>query len=100
MFRQDLIIENIDLPDIVDIGTYTKITEVMPQSHRVFLAFAMHSRWKLTSIRRCSGGITEPSANNLNSWVLVGEHFPMPKIFNAYIEIFCEPLAMFRREKC
>ena len=28
MFRQDLIIENIDLPDIVDIGTYTKVTEV------------------------------------------------------------------------
>ena len=71
---------------------------LMALSHWAFLASPMHSRWKLTSIRRCSGGITEPSANNLV--VLVGEHFPMPKIFNACIEIFREPLAMFCREKC
>ena len=35
-----------------------------------FLASPMHSRWKLTSIRRCSGGITEPSANNLLVFML------------------------------
>ena len=40
----------------------------MARSHCFFLVSPMHSRWKLTSIRRCSGGITEPSANNLNSW--------------------------------
>ena len=42
-------------------------TSIMPRSHWAFLASPMHSRWKLTSIMRCSGGITEPSANNLNS---------------------------------
>ena len=43
-------------------------SQLMARSHWAFLAFAMYSRWKLTSIRRCSGGITEPSGNNLNSW--------------------------------
>ena len=66
----------------------------------LFSASSMHSRWKLTSIRRCSGGITEPSANNLNSWYSWGSISPMPKIFNACFEIFHEPLAMFCREKC
>ena len=36
----------------------------------LFLASPMHSRWKLTSIRRCSGGITEPSSNNLLVFML------------------------------
>ena len=36
----------------------------------LFLASPMHSRWKLTSIRRCSGGITEPSVNNLLVFML------------------------------
>ena len=40
----------------------------MARSRWAFLASPMHSRWKLTSIGRCSGGITEPSANNLNLW--------------------------------
>ena len=73
---------------------------LMPRSHWAFLASPMHSRWKLTSIRRCLGGITEPSANNLNSWYSWGSISPMPKIFNACFEIFHEPLAMFCREKC
>ena len=73
---------------------------LMPRSHWAFLASLMHSRWKLTSIRRCSGGINEPSANNLNSWYSWGSISPMPKIFNACFEIFHEPFAMFCREKC
>ena len=42
----------------------------------LFLASPMHSRWKLTSIRRCSGGITEPSVNNLLVFMLksIGKH--------------------------
>ena len=76
------------------------VAMVMPRSHWAFLASPMHSRWKLTSIRRCSGDITKPSANNLNSWYLWGSISSMPKIFNACFEIFHEPLAMFCREKC
>ena len=72
---------------------------LMPRSHWAFLASPMYSRWKLTSIRRCSGGINEPSANNLNSYSW-GSISPMPKIFNACFEIFHEPLAMFCLEKC
>ena len=73
---------------------------LMPRSHWAFLASLMHSRWKLTSIRRCSGGITKPSANNLNSWYSWGSISLMPKIFNACFETFHEPLAMFCLEKC
>ena len=76
------------------------MSKFMPRSHWAFLASPMHSPWKLTSIRRCSGGITEPSGNNLNSWYSWGSISPMPKIFNACFEIFHEPLAMFCREKC
>ena len=36
----------------------------------LFFTLPMHSRWKLTSIRRCSGGITEPSTNNLLVFML------------------------------
>ena len=73
---------------------------VMPRSHWAFLALPMQSRWKLTSIRRCSGGIIEPSPNNLNSWYSWESISPMPKIFNACFEIFREPSTMFCREKC
>ena len=43
---------------------------LMPGSHWAFLASPMHSRWILTSIRRCSRGITEPSATNLLVFML------------------------------
>ena len=52
---------------------------LMARSHWAFLASPMHSRWKLTSIRLCSGGITEPSANNRNSWYSWGSISRCPK---------------------
>ena len=88
------------LRKLTDVGeSFCELT-FMPRSHWAFSASPMHSQWKLTSIRRCSGGITEPSANNLNSWYSWGSISPMPKIFNACFEMFHEPLAMFCREKC
>ena len=47
----------------------------------LFLASPMHSRWKLTSIRRCSGGITEPSANNLLVFMLkIARHWEASRV--------------------
>ena len=68
-----------------------------------FLASAMHSRWKLTSIRRCSGGITECSPMLLNSWYSWGSIAkPLPDVqnFQCLHWNFPEPFAMFCLEKC
>ena len=54
----------------------------------LFLASPMHSRWKLTSIRRCSGGITESSANNLNSWYSWGSISRCPKFSMLALKFF------------
>ena len=60
----------------------------MARSHWAFLASLMHSQWKLTSIRRCSGGITEPSANNRNSWSLWGSVSRCPKFSMLALKFF------------
>ena len=61
---------------------------LMGRSHWAFLASPMHSRWKLTSIRRCSGGITEPSANNRNSWYSWGSISRCPKFSMLALKFF------------
>ena len=60
----------------------------MAGSHWAFLASPMHSRWILTSIRRCSGGITEPSANNQNSWYSWGSISRCPKFSMLALKFF------------
>ena len=60
----------------------------LARSHWAFLVSLMHSRWKLTSIRRCSGGITEPSANNRNSWYSWGSISQCPKFSILALKFF------------
>ena len=62
--------------------------KLMARSHWALLASLMHSRWKLTSIRRCSGGITEPSANNWNSWYSWGSISLCPKFSMLALKFF------------
>ena len=69
----------------------------MARSHWAFLSWPMHSRLTLTSIRRCSWGLTEPSANNRNSWCSWGSISRCPKFSMLALTFFANHWRCFVR---